>query len=74
LVKHLKVKPQLYKPGVAQRVGRGIALLFHDCGTGQQHAPAALVKRLVTVNTLLMLIQLTYHPLWISSVHIMRHL
>ena len=25
--------------GVAQRVGRGIALLFHD---GQQHAPVAL--------------------------------
>jgi len=22
-----------YRPGVAQRVGRGIALLFHDCGT-----------------------------------------
>ena len=21
-----------YRPGVAQRVGRGIALLFHDCG------------------------------------------
>jgi len=32
---------------VAQRVGRGIALLFHDRGTrrgacGQQHAPAVL--------------------------------
>ena len=32
---------------MAQRVGRGIALLFHDRGTrrwvsGQQHAPAAL--------------------------------
>jgi len=32
---------------VAQRVGRGIALLFHDCGTrkgvsGQQNALAAL--------------------------------
>ena len=22
-----------YRPGVAQTVGRGIALLFHDCGT-----------------------------------------
>ena len=37
-------------PGVAQRVGRGIALLFHDRGTrrwvsGQQHAPAALYPR-----------------------------
>ena len=37
-------------PAVAQRVGRGIALLFHDRGTrswvsGQQHAPAALYPR-----------------------------
>jgi len=43
-----------YRPGVAQRVGSGIALLFHDRGTrrgwvvsstpvsGQQHVPAAL--------------------------------
>jgi len=37
---------------VAQRVGRVIALLFHDCGTrtggwvsGQQHAPAVLNPR-----------------------------
>jgi len=36
---------------VAQRVGRGIALLFHDRdtrrggGSGQQHAPAALYPR-----------------------------
>jgi len=35
---------------VAQRVGRGIALLFHYRGTrrevsGQQHAPAALYPR-----------------------------
>ena len=28
-----KVKWPRYKPGVAQRVGRGIALLFHDRGT-----------------------------------------
>ena len=35
-----KVKRFRYRPGVAQRVGRGIALLFHDCG--QQHAPTAL--------------------------------
>ena len=28
-----KVKWSRYRPGVAQRVGRGIALLFHDCGT-----------------------------------------
>jgi len=37
-------------PGVAQRVGRGIALLFHDRRnrrgvSGQQHAPAALYPR-----------------------------
>jgi len=32
---HLKVKVKCsrYRPGVAQRVGRGIALLFHDRGT-----------------------------------------
>jgi hypothetical protein len=35
---------------VAQRLGRGVALLFHDRGTrrgvsGQQHAPAALYHR-----------------------------
>jgi len=29
----LKVKCSLYRPGVARRVGRGIALLFHDRGT-----------------------------------------
>jgi len=28
-----KVKFSHYRPGVAQRVGRGIALLFHDRGT-----------------------------------------
>ena len=37
-------------PGVAQRVGRVIAPLFHDRGarrwmSGQQHAPAALYPR-----------------------------
>jgi len=46
-----KVKWSRYRPDVAQRVGRGIALLFHDRGTrrgwvsGQQHAPAALYPR-----------------------------
>ena len=32
---HVKVKAKCsrYKPGVAQRVGRGIALLFYDRGT-----------------------------------------
>jgi len=28
----LKVKLSRYRPGVAQRVGRGVALLFHDRG------------------------------------------
>ena len=32
-IKKVKVKWSRYRPGVAQRVGRGIALLFHDCGT-----------------------------------------
>jgi len=46
----VKVKCSRYRPGVAQRVGRGIAVLFHDRGTrrwvsGQQHAPAALYPR-----------------------------
>ena len=31
---NVKVKWSRYRPGVAQRVGRGIALLFHDRGTG----------------------------------------
>jgi len=30
---NIKVKWSLYKPGVAQRVGRVTALLFHDSGT-----------------------------------------
>ena len=47
---YIKVKFFRYRPGAAQRVGRGIALLFHDRGTrkcvsGQQHAPAALYPR-----------------------------
>jgi len=29
----VKVKCSRYRPGVAQRVGRGIAVLFHDRGT-----------------------------------------
>jgi len=32
----VKVKWSLYRPGVAQRVGRGIALLFHDRGTRRE--------------------------------------
>jgi hypothetical protein len=30
---YIKVKWSRYRPGVAQRVGRGIAVLFHDSGT-----------------------------------------
>jgi hypothetical protein len=33
LLLHIKVKYPRYRSGVAQRVGRGIALLFHDLGT-----------------------------------------
>ena len=33
IIKNVKVKCSCYRPGVAQRVGRGIALLFHDSGT-----------------------------------------
>jgi len=33
LNKNVKVKWSRYRPGVAQRVGRGIALLYHDRGT-----------------------------------------
>jgi len=29
-------KRSRYRPGVAQRVGRGIALLFHDRGTRRE--------------------------------------
>ena len=33
LIFRVKVKCSRYRPGVAQRVGRGIAILFHDRGT-----------------------------------------
>jgi len=33
LIHIIKVKCSRYRRGVAQRVGRGIALLFHDRGT-----------------------------------------
>jgi len=32
-IKKVKLKWSRYRPGVAQRVGRGIAILFHDRGT-----------------------------------------
>jgi len=34
-MKKVKVKWSRYRPGVAQRVGRGIALFFHDRGTSR---------------------------------------
>jgi len=37
----IKVKWSRYRPDVAQRVGRGIALLFHDCGTRRGEWSAA---------------------------------
>jgi len=39
--KKVKVKISHYRPSVAQRVGRGIALLFHDCGTRRGEWSAA---------------------------------
>ena len=36
---YVKVKCSRYRPGVAQRVGRGIALHFHDRGTRAGWAP-----------------------------------
>ena len=39
--KMVKVKWPLYRPGVAQRVGRGIALPFHDRGTRRGEWSAA---------------------------------
>jgi len=38
---YIKVKWSRYRPGVAQRVGRGIALLFHARGTRRGEWPAA---------------------------------
>ena len=35
LLLKVKLKRSRYRPGVAQRVGRGIAVLFHDHGTGR---------------------------------------
>ena len=35
-INKVKVKISRYRPGVAQRVGRGIALLFHDRGTRRE--------------------------------------
>jgi len=37
----IKVKRSRYRPGVAQSVGRGIALLFHDRGTRRGERSAA---------------------------------
>jgi len=36
LYRSVKVKCSRYRPGVAQRVGRGIALLFHDRGNRRE--------------------------------------
>jgi len=40
-IKVRKVKWSRYRPGIAQRVGRGIALLFHDRGTRRGEWSAA---------------------------------
>ena len=39
-----------YRPGVAQRVGRGIALLFHDCGTRRGWRSAARPGRTLSLG------------------------
>ena len=36
VVKKVKLKRFRYRPGVSQRVGRGIALLFRDRGTRRE--------------------------------------
>jgi len=38
---YVKVKISRYRPGVAQRVGRGIALLFHDRSTRRGWVPSS---------------------------------
>ena len=53
----VEVKRSRYRPGVARRLGRGIALFFHDRSTrkevsGQQHGPAALTPGKEPVPTL----------------------
>ena len=39
-----KVKWSRYRPGVAQRVGRGIALLFHDRGTRRRWVVSSTLR------------------------------
>jgi len=41
IIRKVEVKCSRYKPSVAQRVGRGIALLFHDRGTRRVERSAA---------------------------------
>jgi len=48
----LKVKWSRYRPGVAQRVGRGIALLFHDRGTRSSTLRPQFTPRKDPVTTL----------------------
>jgi len=39
-----------YRPGVAQMVGRGIALLFHDCGTRREWVVSSTPRRHFTLE------------------------
>ena len=39
-----KLKFSRYRPGVAQRVGRGIALLFHDRGTRREWVVSSTLR------------------------------
>ena len=52
-----KVKCSLYRPGVAQRMGRGIALLFYDCDTRSDEWSAAISGRNLSPGK-------TRHPLY----------
>jgi len=45
---YIKVKWSRYRPGVAQRVGRGIALLFHDRGTRRGWVASSTPRPLFT--------------------------
>jgi len=45
-IKKVKVKWSCYRPGVAQTVGRSIALLFHDSGTRRGELSAVRPGRL----------------------------
>jgi len=44
----VKVKWSRYRPGVAQRVGRGLAVLFHDRGTRSEWVVSSTLRPFLT--------------------------